>query len=71
MPEKRKKITNKDIYHNIIDALVENESAEFASPEEYLEAQGLDPDSLTKSGLKIVNQWKNKIRLEKEKAWKK
>jgi len=68
MPEKRKKITNKDIYHNIIDALVENESAEFASPEEHLKAQGLDPNSLTKSGLEIVNQWKNKVRLEKRKA---
>jgi len=67
MSKKRKKLTNKDIYNNIIDALVENESAEFSSPEEHLNAIGIDPEKVTISGMNIVNQWKNKIRLERRK----
>ncbi|MEE9442832.1 MAG: hypothetical protein V3V99_09225 [candidate division Zixibacteria bacterium] len=68
MREKPKKMKSEELYNKIIDSLIENELNEHSTPEEYLESQGVDANKLLKDGLSIVNQWKNKVRLEKRRS---
>lgn len=68
MQKKLKKMNEKELYNSIIDSLVDNELSEYSSPQEYLESQGVDTNSLLKGGLSIVNQWRNKVRLAKRRS---
>jgi len=61
---KKKISTSEEIFNDIEDSLVENEVGEHASPRRYLESQGVDVDSLLDGGIGIVNQWRNKARLQ-------
>lgn len=65
MSEPNKERNSEELYEAIVDSLVENEIREYSNPKEYLESQGIDSESLVASGLILVQQWKNKVRLER------